>query len=622
MTKAHGLGWAGALTIVAVLSASAAHAAEGEAFLAGAVKSASGEPMGGVTVSAKGEGRTITTSVFTDEQGRYYFPALPSGPYRVWAQARGFEPARAEVALAATRQLDFALRPAEDFVRQLTGDQLVAALPEDTPEDRRLKRIFHNNCSGCHTPSYVLQHRFDEAGWTAVIDLMKHVNVLGIHQGPASKPNAMIDFYEKDLARYLARARGPGESSMKFKLRPRPSGEAARAVFREYDVPADPGAESPVTYPVNNGSDWSMGTPSDLEGGRGVHDAWADRDGNLWFTNAVANPSVTIGRIDAATGALKTFKITGIDGLAAGSHGMTRDEKGYLWFNVGPATTTGRGRLARLDPGTETIDVFVPPDGMSGTGGAVTVDVDGKGKIWASAPDGVLRFDPDTRQFTEFKSPSFRTLRGTGLTYGVAADRDGNGWWAQMALDVVNVSDLNAGKAIPIEIPPVAQHTGPLTPEERKLFGDFAQLDFNTPFPWGQGPRRMGADKNGDVVWVCNFFGGSLARIDTRTRRVTLVPIPDSEAQYPYHAAVDRDHNVWVNMMNSDQVMKYDPKTGTFTFFDLPTLGAEMRYLSLLEREDGRVQVVLPEFRPMKIGVMTPRSESEIEAVKQKLAAR
>jgi hypothetical protein len=31
---------------------------------------------------------------------------------------------------------------------------------------------------------------------------------------------------------------------------------------------------------------------------------------------------------------------------------------------------------------------------MSPLGGAVTMDVDGKGKIWASAPDGVVMFDP------------------------------------------------------------------------------------------------------------------------------------------------------------------------------------------------------------------------------------
>src|SRR5690242_17042969 len=62
----------------------ALHAATSGAHLTGSVKSATGEKLGGVTVSAKMEGSTITTTVFTDEQGNYYFPAMDGGKYRVW----------------------------------------------------------------------------------------------------------------------------------------------------------------------------------------------------------------------------------------------------------------------------------------------------------------------------------------------------------------------------------------------------------------------------------------------------------------------------------------------------------------------------------------------------------
>ena len=69
--------------------------------------------MGGVTVSAKADGTTITTTVFTDEAGDYYFPPLPAGKYRVWAQAIAFETAKGEVDLAARKaQQDFTLEPA------------------------------------------------------------------------------------------------------------------------------------------------------------------------------------------------------------------------------------------------------------------------------------------------------------------------------------------------------------------------------------------------------------------------------------------------------------------------------------------------------------------------------
>jgi len=61
-------------------------------------------------------------------------------------------------------------------------------------------------------------------------------------------------------------------------------------------------------------------------------------------------------------------------------------------------------------------------------------------------------------------------------------------------------------------------------------------------------------------------------------------------------------------------VLRYDPAHHRFTYFNLPTLGAETRYVSLLEK-NGQMEVVLPEFRTMKIGVMTFRSEQELRAV-------
>src|SRR5579863_4834688 len=84
-----------ALFALAVILPLTGRAASEGALLTGTVKSAAGLKMGGVTVSAKLDGTTITTSVFTDEDGAYYFPAMSAGHYDVWAQADGFEIARA-----------------------------------------------------------------------------------------------------------------------------------------------------------------------------------------------------------------------------------------------------------------------------------------------------------------------------------------------------------------------------------------------------------------------------------------------------------------------------------------------------------------------------------------------
>jgi len=239
------------------------------------------------------------------------------------------------------------MKPMQDFERQLTGDQLLASLPEDTPEDRRLKRVFRNNCTSCHQPNYILQNRFDADGWIAIMNAMRDFTVTGNYNGEDSAAAPTIEYFKKDLAEYLAKVRGPGPSAMKFNLRPRPRGDAARVVFTEYEVPLDPGSGSDTKYPTNNGSDWSLGTPSSLNGSHGVHDAQADFTGNIWFSNNVASKFISVGRIDTKTGEVRYIKVPDFKGNAALGHGIVRDAQGILWFNIN-MNGTGPNALAGL----------------------------------------------------------------------------------------------------------------------------------------------------------------------------------------------------------------------------------------------------------------------------------
>jgi streptogramin lyase len=595
--------------------ASPAQAAD--VLLGGTITSAAGEKLGGVTISAKPVGSTIATTVFTDANGEYYFPPLPAGKYRVWAQAVRFTTAKNELDLGADKRQNITLQPLADFYSQLSGDQVIAALPDATPDDQRMKNIIRNNCTGCHTPSYPLQHKFDEAGWTAMLDLMKHVNVLGVYQGPDHKANEVIDSHEKELASYLARARGPGQTSMTFDhLRPRPSGESARVVFKEYDVPLDLDEAPPHTFMINDGSDWMKGTPSDIGGGHGVHDAQMDEDGNIWWTHNTPTKYTTVGRIDGKTGEVRSIKIAGLDGNAANSHGIIRDPQGIIWFNVGPTVVPRKGGLARLDPKTEKVEIFVPSGTMSGAAGSL--DYDGKGKIWVTSADGALRFDPDTKEFTEFKSVNYKTANGLGTTYGIAADKDGNGFWAEMSINTVVKGDFPSKESIEVKLAPVESRKAGVTPEEMKVYDKLNPTDFNMTWPWAQGPRRMGADKVDNVIWVGDSWGGNYARINPKTLETTYVPLPNPVTQQPYHITVDSKHGAWTNLWTADQIIKLDPKTNQWTTYDLPTLGTESRYISLLE-QDGKMQVVVPYSRARKVAVMSFRSEADIAARKAQL---
>ena len=53
-----------------------------------------------------------------------------------------------------------------------------------------------------------------------------------------------------------------------------------------------------------------------------------------------------------------------------------------------------------------------------------------------------------------------------------------------------------------------------------------------------------------------------------------------------------------------------------WTLFDLPSRGAETRYIAILEKEGQPMQVVIPYSRLRKIAVMSPRSEADIAKLK------
>jgi streptogramin lyase len=612
MSGQHGIAKVLLLASAAAIVIAPASASAADHILSGSVASAAGEKLGGATVSAKLEGSTITNSVYTDESGNYYFPPMAAGKYKVWAQALSFERALGDVDLSANKQQNLTLTTINDPERrwrQLPGELMVASLPEETADDARIKKIFMNQCTGCHTPSYTLQFRFDEGGWNRIINLMKTVNNRGVPQ--QGQNNQIISLNQKELAAYLAKVRGPGESP-KIKERLRPTGEAARAVWTLYDVPLNQDVGIGTHYQVNDGTNWALGTPSYLM--MIMHDGGMDLDGNLWFTSNAFNKNVSLGRIDAKTGDVKHFRVNRNDGRAANTHGLTRDNEGNFWFDV----DTGRRGLGKMDPKTEKITVYQSPNNMSPLGGAVTLDVDGKGMVWASAPDGVLRFDPKEEKFTEFKSKASKRANGTSITYGAAGDRDGNGWWAQMGWDTIGKADMTTGTTVEIKLPELKSEMDKLSPEQIAAYDKVTDLSIGNPLPWGQGPRRMGTDKNADVLWVGNSWGSSFARIDTKTNAVTMVPFPD-KAMQAYHIHVDSKHNVWGNLWTNDQVVKYDPSTAKWTTFEMPVRGSESRHISVYER-DGTTKVVLPTYRSHQMFVLTLRSEADIAAVKAQAA--
>ena len=526
--------------------------------LMGTVKSSDGKVMEGVAISARATNQTFTMSVYTDRDGEYYFPALADGRYKVWAQAVGFEMARGEVAYASGKKIEqnFSMKSIQDFSMQLSSAEWAESLPDSTPEDRRMKEVVHNNCTLCHLTGFILAKRFDAAGWRIILDTM-----INERTEPNTPTRRLLETYKDELVAYLARARGPNPDGMKFKAFPRVTGEATQVVVTEYDIPR---GDDPNFVMLPDGSDWSLGIASGFGAATGgvLHDSVPGTDGNVYFSDNTT-PERTIGRLDPRTGRVTGFKLEMGNGLAARTHGAIPDPQGGIWFNNG-----SDGTIIRFDSKTETFQRYAKPPGGLRAGGHI--EVDSKGNVFTSANTGIVKLNPATGEYTDYKAIT------PGMNpYGVAVDSQDNMWMAQLGGDRLMVANGRTGEVSEVVLAPldgvsqkdieIGQRTG--------AANNAAPLYF-------KGPRRLGGDPKGDSVWVAEFWAGRLARINVRTKQVKEYPLPSKYA-HPYDVQVDKNQMVWINQLNSDRLAKFNPVTEQFTEYPLPSRGTETRHISV-----------------------------------------
>jgi streptogramin lyase len=237
------------------------------------------------------------------------------------------------------------------------------------------------------------------------------------------------------------------------------------------------------------------------------------------------------------------------------------------------------------------------------------VDEDGLGQIWGDTARGAVRFDPKTGEFREFLS-----MTQPGSTYGATGDRNGNGWWTQIGIDVIGHVDARTGKVSEITLP--APHQWFLQE------GDFSAEDMQVYAGRGrglQGPRRPASDKTSGDVWVPNYSGNNLMRINIDTRKTTFYPAPRAGLN-PYMAGVDSRHQVWVSLQGGDEVARFDPKTETWTLYSWPSRGTGLRNLGVVDH-GGVVQVVGAYFNGARVGRMVMRTVQEVQALRTQVEA-
>jgi len=209
------------------------------------------------------------------------------------------------------------------------------------------------------------------------------------------------------------------------------------------------------------------------------------------------------------------------------------DKQGIVW-------TTGNrnGTIGRLDPATGKIIEYKTP---SGGGGPHTLIVTDDGStIWFTMQSGDKVASLDT------KTGGIREYQSSGGPYGLALDKAGNVWFCRMGDDRMGVLDPKTGKLDEVD-------TGR-----------------------GSRPRRVSAAPDG-MLWVTLYGNGKLAKLDPAAMKVVKTwQMPGGDAG-PYAVSVDGAGLVWANEINTDTVVRFDPKTEQMRVVKLPSTNVGIR---------------------------------------------
>jgi virginiamycin B lyase len=487
--------------------------------LSGMVTSAEGSPMEGVLVSAQGQSSPITITVVSDAKGNFQFPAdkIASGSYAIRIRAVGYDlesPAEVRISDKPVTQY-IRLKKTRDLAAQLTNAEWMASMPGAAQEKRQLL-----NCVACHTLERVVRSKYtsEEFLKTVLPRMQGYVNQ-SIPAAPQlrkgerlmeERGDQRVQVY-KALGDFLAQINLSAGTTWSYELKtfPRPTGEATRVVYTEYDLPD------------------KLAQP---------HDVIMDAKGRAWYSSFGLQK---IGRLDPVTGAVKEYDIAiSKPDYPTGVLALRGDREGKLWLG-----NMYQASIARFDPDTEKFQYFTPPaqDNLSSTQlnmvSPWNSGVDGK--VWSQNNGfaGVHRFDIATGK-GETWSP-FKDSKEPHNIYDVISDSHNNAFFTDFRQQHIGRIDAKTG-AITL---------------------------YETPTK-GSSPRRGTMDSQ-DRLWFGEYRGHNIGMLDTAAGVIKewKVPTPYSA---PYDVILDKDEHAWTGSMTTDRIARLDTRTGEFVEYLLP----------------------------------------------------
>jgi len=488
--------------------------------LTGKVFSAQEPAMEGVLVSAKRDGSTITTTVVTNAQGVYSFPAerLTPGHYTLSIRAIGYKldsPTAADVSASSATTADLTLAKTTALANQMSNAEWLNSLPGDDTT-----RLTLTNCVECHSMQRIVQSTHDADEFMQVFHRMgtyspgstpAHPQPV-LSGGNNSFRPPIPESIQPKMANYLASINLGNAETTEFPLKPFPrlTGRSTRVIITEYDLPrreAQP------------------------------HDVVMDADGMVWYSDFSHQ---FVGELDPKTGKVSDYEIPTLrPDEPKGSLDLEFDTKGNLWL-----AGMYQAGIYKIDRKTKAVTAYpFPQDWLNPTTQASMVspqhdDVDGK--VWTNNQDTHLHYRLD------LASGKYEDL-------GKAADKSGTQINAYgMPTDLRNnVYLLNFGG----------------TTIGRRDAATNEVTIWKTPLPFSR-PRRGRVDAD-NILWFAEYGANGIGRFDPTTNVIKewQLPTPWSE---PYDVVPDKSGQIWTGSMLTDRVARLDPKTDDIVEYQLP----------------------------------------------------
>jgi virginiamycin B lyase len=504
--------------LVCLFAAGPSGAESGPA-LTGKVTAGEG-PLEGVLVSARKDGSTVTTTVVSDKDGRYSFPAgrLEPGSNVLRIRAVGFDldgPGQVVVTADKTATADLVLRKTQDIASQLTNAEWLASMPGTDAQKGQML-----NCVGCHTLARPLNSKYTADEFLTVVlprmqgyvnqSIPSHPQLRHAERLREERGDQRVQVY-RGAAEYLASVNLSSRPAwdFEFKTLPRPTGAATRVIYTEYDLPRE------TIEP---------------------HDVIVDDRGTVWYSSFGEQ---NLGKLDPKTGKVTEFAIAEHKpGFPTGLLGLRTDAEGNLWFgNMYQAT------IAKFDRKTESFK-FWPLEGDENIDAAQINMVSPQssavdGKVWAQNNGfaGIHRLDLATGKLETFEP--FKGASGPHNIYDVIPDSRNNVYFTDFRQRHIGRIDAKTGQIKLYEIP--------------------------TP---NSAPRRGSMDAQ-DRLWFGEYRADRIGMFDTKSEQFREWQIPPKWSS-PYDVVTDRNGQAWTGSMLSDQVTRLDPATGASVNYLLP----------------------------------------------------